>query len=77
VCMVVCLCVGSVMDWQPIQDVPCLWPDGSWSRLIHNSELDKLMDRWMDGWVLNTILHSTQLANCSVESSELLFPDSF
>jgi len=21
------------MDWQPIQDIPCLSPDGSWNRL--------------------------------------------
>ena len=31
--MVVCTLCGPVMDWQPVQGVPCLSPDDHWDRL--------------------------------------------
>ena len=50
-CIVVHLCVGPVMDWQPVQDVPCLLPDESWDRLQPHNPTDRLSGyrKWMDG----------------------------
>ena len=48
VCVVVCLvwvCTGPVMDWPPVQGVPCSSPNGSWDRLQPSAGLNNW---WMD-----------------------------
>ena len=58
-CECVCGCLsrlslcGPVMDWQPVQGVPCLSPDDSWDRLQPprdpTDRLDGIENGWMDG----------------------------
>ena len=43
---------GPVMDWRPVQGVPCLSPEDCWDRLQPPRDpTDGLSGRkWMDGW---------------------------
>jgi len=52
-CMCGCLSLsGPVMDWRPVQGVPCLSPDDRWDRLqTPHDPTDRLSGyrKWMDG----------------------------
>ena len=46
---------GPVMDWRPVQGVPCLSPDDRWDRIQPPRDpTDGLSGyrKWMDGWNL-------------------------
>ena len=48
---------GPVMDWRPVQGVPCLSPDDRWDRLqpprdpTDGLRMYRKMNGWMDGWI--------------------------
>ena len=48
VCGCLSLC-GPVMDWRPVQGVPCLSPDDRWDRLQPpDRRIDGIENGWMD-----------------------------